>query len=288
MKNVMSNRSWERAKDFIRRLCRKKITVVAIVIFLIIVLAVIFADVIAPYGYDDQDISKKFISPSAEYLLGTDNLGRDIFSRMLYGGRVSLSIGIFATLVSSAAGILIGSVSAYYGGRVDNVIMRIFDVMMSMPPVLLAIAIAASVGTGTISAALAVIISTIPMKARLARGQVLALKDQEYIEASIATNATTAQIIFRHILPNILPVIIVQITLTIASSIVTVSSLSYLGLGVQAPNPEWGAMLSAGRSYLRDYSYITLCPGIVLLLTLFSLNVIGDGLRDALDPRLND
>ena len=276
--NQKRNKTLLRIREFFRLLFRKKITVLALAIFLVLVVMVLLAPVIAPYGYDDQDISRAFTSPCREFLFGTDKLGRDIFSRVLYGGRISLSIGIIATLIASAVGILLGAVSGYYGGWFDNVLMRLFDVLMSMPPILLAIAISASLGNGIMNAALAVIVTAIPMKARLARGQVL----------TIATNASTAQIIFRHVLPNILPVIIVQITLTVAGSITTVASLSYLGLGVQAPFPEWGAMLSAGRSYLKDYPYVILAPGIALLLTLFSLNVLGDGIRDALDPRLKD
>ena len=286
--NQKRNKTLLRIREFFRLLFRKKITVLALAIFLVLVVMVLLAPVIAPYGYDDQDISRAFTSPCREFLFGTDKLGRDIFSRVLYGGRISLSIGIIATLIASAVGILLGAVSGYYGGWFDNVLMHLFDVLMSMPPILLAIAISASLGNGIMNAALAVIVTAIPMKARLARGQVLTIRSQEYMEAAIATNASTAQIIFRHVLPNILPVIIVQITLTVAGSITTVASLSYLGLGVQAPFPEWGAMLSAGRSYLKDYPYVILAPGIALLLTLFSLNVLGDGIRDALDPRLKD
>lgn len=275
-------------KDFWRRLCRNRLTVVCLIMFAAVLLSVLFADWIAPYGWDDQKVSRRFLKPSLQHLCGTDNLGRDIFSRILYGGRMSLEIGLIAAILTTVFGAIIGCISGYFAGRVDNVIMRLLDVFMAMPPMLLAVAIAASLGTGMVNTLVAVIISGIPMKARVARGPVLALRNQEYIEAAKAINTSTGKIIFRHILPNIMAPLIVQTTLSLSGSIVQVAGLSFLGLGVQPPAPEWGAMLSAGRSYLRDYPWLVTWPGVAMLITLFSLNVIGDGLRDALDPRLKD
>jgi len=275
-------------RNFWRRLCKNRLTVFCLILFAILVLMVVFADFIAPYGWDDQDITRRNLAPCAEHLCGTDNLGRDIFSRILYGGRMSLQIGIYASVLTTVIGALIGSVSAYFGGKVDNIIMRFMDVFMAIPPMLLAIAIAAALGTGTLNTMLAVVISGIPMKARIARGPVLSLRSQEYIEAARAVNTPTFKIILRHIIPNIMAPLIVQTTLSISGAIVQVAGLSFLGLGVQPPNPEWGAMLSAGRSFLRDFPWMVLAPGVAMLLTLFSLNVVGDGVRDALDPKLKD
>ena len=275
-------------KDFIRRLCKNRLTVVCLILFVLIVLAVIFANFIAPYGWDEGEVVNRYLAPSAEHLCGTDNYGRDIFSRILYGGRMSLEIGLISAVVTTVIGAIIGATSAYFGGKFDNVVMRVLDVFMAMPPILLAIAIAATLGTGMMNTMLAVIISGIPMKARVARGPVLALRNQEFVEAATASNSSTAKIIFKHIIPNILAPLIVQTTLSISGAIVSVAGLSFLGLGVQPPAPEWSAMLSAGRSYLRDYPWMVIAPGIAMLLTLFSLNIVGDGVRDALDPKLRD
>ncbi|MCD8329244.1 MAG: ABC transporter permease [Lachnospiraceae bacterium] len=275
-------------KDFFRRLCRNRLTVVCLVLFVVIILMVAFANVIAPYGWDEGVVADRFQAPSLQHLCGTDNLGRDIFSRILYGGRVSLAIGLISALVTSVVGTIIGSVSAYFGGAFDNVVMRILDVFMALPPILLAIAVSAALGNGAMNTTLAVIISGIPGKARVARGPVLALRNQEFVEAATAANSSTPKIIFRHIVPNIMAQVIVQMTLSISGTIVSVAGLSFLGLGVQPPSPEWGAMLSAGRSYLRDYPWMVIAPGIAMMLTLFSLNVVGDGVRDALDPKLRD
>lgn len=275
-------------REFGRRLCKNRLNIFCLALFLVIVLMVVFADVIAPYGPDDQDVTRRNLAPCAAHICGTDNLGRDIFSRILYGGQVSLAIGIAGSLLTTIIGTIIGSVSAYFGGKVDNIIMRIMDVFMAMPPMLMAMAIVAALGTGVFNTMLAVVISGIPMKARVARGPVLSLRNQEFIEAAKAVNTPTWKIILRHIIPNIMAPVIVQTTLSISGTIVSVAGLSFLGLGIQPPNPEWGAMLSAGRSYLRDFPWMVLTPGIAMLLTLFSLNVLGDGVRDALDPKLKD
>ena len=191
-------------------------------------------------------------------------------------------------MVTTLIGAIIGSISAYFGGKVDNVIMRICDVFMAMPPMLMAMAIVAALGQGVFNTLLAVILSGIPLRAYVARGPVLALRNQEFIEAATAVNTPTWKIILTHIIPNIMAPLIVQSTLAISGTITSVAGLSFLGLGIQPPNPEWGAMLSAGRNYLRDYPWQVLGPGIAMFLTLFSLNVLGDGVRDALDPKLKD
>lgn len=275
-------------REFFRRLTRKKITVICLVILTLIVFAVIFSLFVAPYGYDDQNYRERMLAPSLAHLCGTDNYGRDIFSRLLYGGRISLLIGISVSLITTVIGGLIGCAAAYFGGRTDNLIMRFFDIMGAIPPMLLSMVVAATLGTGIFNTILALVISGIPGKARTARGPVLALRSQEYIEAATALNTPTFKIILRHIFPNIMAPMIVQTTLSISRNIVQVSSLSFLGLGVQPPTPEWGQMLSAGRSFLRDCPWMVLAPGLIMMLTLFSLNIVGDAVRDALDPKLKD
>lgn len=275
-------------REFCRRLFRKKLTVICVILFAVIVFMIAFAPLLTPYGYDDQDYTSRELAPSLEHLFGTDQYGRDIFTRVLYGGRVSLSIGIAIAVLVTALGGLIGCVVAYFGGGVDNVVMRILDVMMAIPPMLLALVISATLGSGIFNTILALVISGIPVKVRQARGPALALRNQEYIEAAIALNTPTFKIIVKHIMPNIMAQLIVMMTLSISSNIVQVSSLSFLGLGIQPPTPEWGAMLASGRNLLRDSPWIVLAPGLSMMVTLFSLNIIGDGVRDALDPKLKD
>lgn len=278
-KNSMLKEAW-------RRLRKNKMAMVGLCIFSIILIAIMFADVIAPYGINDQDPGKRFIAPCSEYLMGTDNYGRDIFSRILHGGKVTLSAGLAATLLTATIGITLGSIAGYFGHRTDNLIMRFLDILMAMPALLLAITIAATLGSGLTNAMIAVGIANSPGLARLTRSQVLGIKSQEFIEAAHSINASNKRIIALHVLPNALSPIIISVTMNIAGSILAVSTLSFLGLGVQPPSPEWGAMLSQGREFLRDYWWITTCPGVMIMLCVFSLNVLGDGLRDALDPKL--
>ena len=276
------------SRDVIRRLRKNKLAMTGLIILLLLIAASLLAPWIAPYGYDDQDVTRRFLSPCPEFWMGTDSLGRDIFSRVLYGGRISLMVGILATGSSVVIGIILGAIAGYFGGKRDNVIMRALDVLMAMPQILLAIAIAATLGTGVRNAVIAVSVANVPRFARVVRAPILAQRNQEYIEAAVAVNAKDQRIIFRHILPNVMAPIIVEVTLGVGIAIISTAGLSFLGLGVQPPVPEWGAMLSAGRQYIRDYWHVVTFPGIAIMLTVFSLNVFGDGLRDALDPRLKN
>lgn len=287
-KNKKADKKKSNWSDIWKRLKRNRMAMLGLVLIIILILSAALAPVIAPYGFDDQDVSRAFLGPSLSHLFGTDNLGRDVFSRILYGGRISLTMGLISVSLASVVGIFLGAVAGYYGGKIDDVIMRILDVLMAMPNILLAIAIAAALGPGLVNCMVAVGISTIPRFARVVRGPILAIRNQEYIEAATAVNASDGRIIFRHVLPNVLAPIIVQSTLYIANAVMAASSLSFLGMGVQPPSPEWGAMLSAGRQYIREYWHIVTFPGIAIMLTVFSLNVLGDGLRDALDPRLKN
>ena len=270
------------------QLRKNKLSMLGLIIILLVIIIAIFADNIAPHGIDDQDIYNRFLKPNSQYLFGTDNYGRDIFSRVLVGSRISLLVGIVATCISSVIGIFLGAITGYYGGRIDNLVMRFLDVFMALPNMVLAIAIAAAMGPGILSAMIAVGVAGIPRMARTARASVMMVRNQEYIEAAHSINASSSRIIMRHVLVNSFAPIIVQITFSIAQAIITTSGLSFLGMGVQPPTPEWGSMLSAGREYLRDYWWITTFPGIAIMITVFSFNVLGDGLRDALDPRLKN
>ncbi len=270
------------------RLKRNRMAVAGLMIITVMVLASVCAPVIAPYGYEQQDLYHIFAPPGNGHIFGTDNLGRDIFSRLLYGGRQSLKIGVVSVAMASAVGILVGCGAGYYGGRVDNLIMRFLDVFQAVPALLMSIAIATTLGPGINNAMLAIGITTIPGYARMTRASFMSVRGMEYVEAAAAINATDLRIILKHILPNAISPMIVQITMGVASSILAAASLSFMGLGAQPPLPEWGAMLSAGRTYIRDYPHLCMIPGVTIMLAVLSLNMLGDGLRDALDPRLKN
>lgn len=268
------------------RLKKNKVAILGMVILIILILSGIFAEQLAPYGYDDQDVMRRFTFPCREFPFGTDNLGRCIYSRILYGARISLLIGFVATGMGAIGGTIFGALAGYYGNKTDNVIMRFCDVIQAIPSLLLAIAIAAALGSGLFNMMLAISIGAIPGYARTVRASILTVKEQEFIEAAHAIGASDARIILKHIFPNCLAPIIVQVTLGVAGSIINAASLSFIGLGVQAPMAEWGGMLSAGRQYVRDYWFVVMFPGLAIMLTILSLNLFGDGLRDALDPKL--
>ncbi|MCR3955653.1 MAG: ABC transporter permease [Gudongella sp.] len=271
-----------------KRLKRSKMAIFGLVIIILLIGMAIFADYIAPYPFDEQNLMNTFQSPNSDHLFGTDEFGRDILSRVIYGSRVSLVVGFIAVGIALVTGGFLGAISGYYGGRVDNFIMRIMDVLLAIPSMLLAIAIVAALGPGLTNLMIAVGISSIPTYARTVRAAVMSIKGMEYIEASKVSGSRDIRIIFKHILPNSLAPVIVQATLGVASAILTAAGMSFIGLGIQPPNPEWGAMLSGGRAYIRDYSYMTVFPGIAIMITILALNLLGDGLRDALDPKLKN
>lgn len=271
--------------DVWKRLKKNKLAIVGIVILGLVILISVFAPFIAPYGYMEQDYAATLQFPGKEHLFGTDNFGRDIFSRIIYGGRYSLIIGIGCVSIAAVIGSILGIIAAFYS-KFDNIIMRMIDIVMGIPSFLLAISIAAALGTGLRNLMIAVSITSLPAFTRVVRAQVMTVKEQEFIEAVRSIGGNNFRIIFRHILPNALAPIIVQFTLGAVNSILWAASLSFIGLGIQPPSPEWGAMLSAGRTYLRDNWYMSVFPGLAIMITTYSLNLIGDGLRDALDPRL--
>lgn len=268
------------------RMKRDKKAMLGLVIICILVLFALIPDVLAPYGLDEQRPAEALQWPNINHLMGTDNFGRDIFSRIIYGARTSIQVGFIAVAFSCVTGCLLGAIAGFYGGGVDNVVMRTMDVLMAVPSTLLAISVAAALGSGLFSLMLAAGIGTIPSYARTVRASVLTVKDQEYIEAARAGGAGDLRIILRHILPNCLAPIIVRSTLGVASAILTCASLSYIGLGVQPPTPEWGNMLNTGKAYLLNEWYMALFPGLAIMLVILALNLLGDGLRDALDPRM--
>lgn len=273
-------------KDIWTRMKRNRLAMVGLTIIILLVITAIFADYIAPYSYSEQNLANQFQPPSAEHLFGTDELGRDIFSRVVYGSRVSLRVGFISVSISMIIGVAIGAVTGYYGGRVDNIFMRIIDVIQALPDILLAIAIMAALGPGLTNLMIAVGIAAIPGYARLVRSSVLSLRDQEFVEAAKANGSSDFRILTKHILPNCMAPIIVQATLGVAYAIINAAGLSFIGSGLEPPTPEWGAMLSGGRAYIRDFPHMTIFPGLAIVLTILALNLLGDGLRDALDPKM--
>lgn len=282
----IKNRKKSQLKEVWIRLTRNKAAMFGLLVIVMLILIAIFAPLIAPYHYDEQNLKMANVLPSWKHLMGTDNFGRDIFSRIIYGSRISLQVGFIAVGIGVLIGGTLGSVAAYYGGIADNVIMRFIDILLAIPSTLLAISIAAALGPGLTNAMIAVGVGTVPNYARVVRASVLTVKEREFIEAARCIGVKDYKIILKHIIPNAMAPLIVQATIGVASAILSAAALSFIGLGIQPPTPEWGAMLSAGRSYIRDYWHIVTFPGVTIMITIFSLNLFGDGLRDALDPRL--
>lgn len=271
-----------------RRLKKNKMAMVGLIIMLILILLALFANKIA--DYDEvaikQNTAIRFQGPSKEHWLGTDEFGRDMFARIIHGARISLMVGVVAVSIAIAIGGTLGAIAGYYGGRIDNIIMRAMDIFLAIPSILLAIAIVSAMGANLFNLMLAIGVSSIPGYARIVRASVLMVKDQEFVEAARAIGASDSRIIRKHIIPNALAPVIVQGTLGVASAILSTAGLSFIGLGVQKPRPEWGAMLAGGRDFLRRAPHVTTFPGLAIMITILALNLLGDGLRDALDPRL--
>ena len=301
MNSVSTDRSFTTKKEFYKQFKKKSnayelwarfmkngTAVAGLAIFTIIVLVAIFAPLIADYNtvVIKVNIGERLQSPSWSHWFGTDELGRDIFSRIIYGARLSLSIGISSVAVSLFVGGAFGAIAGYYSGRLDSIIMRTMDVFLCLPDVLLALAIVAAFGKTTTNIVIAIGLSFAPKFSRVVRSAVMGVRDNEYVEAARSIGARDLWIIRHHILVNCMGPIIVQVTLYVASAILTISALSFLGLGIQAPAPEWGNMLASGRTFMRDSPYIVMAPGLAIFFTILALNLLGDGLRDTLDPRL--
>lgn len=269
-----------------RRVFRNKGALIGVIVMSVIIFCAIFAEVLSPYDFAEMDFTNMFAAPSFAHPFGCDELGRDILLRVMYGGRFSLFIGFFATGFAVVLGIVFGSIAGYAGGKVDNVIMRIMDVIQAIPGMLLSIAISSVLGTGMVQMAVALGVGNIAPMTRILRGSILTVRKSEYLDAAQVDNTGAFRIIRKHILPNAISPIIVQATLGMANTILIASSLSFIGVGIQPPNPEWGAMLSAGRAYIADYPHMLIFPGLAIMLTVLSMNLFGDGLRDALDPKM--
>lgn len=269
-----------------RRLSKNPLAVAGFIVAVFLVIIAIFAPLIAPYPYDKQDLVHSREAPSREHLFGTDELGRDVFSRIIWGSRFSLSIGVLAVLVGTSIGVLIGALAGYFGNLVDDSLMRLIDILQSIPGILLAIAISVVLGPGFFNSVLALSVGCIPMACRLTRAAVLKVRNEEYIEAAISINASTPRIIFRHVLPNSFAPVLVSATMMIGGIIMAAAMLSFIGLGVQPPIPEWGSMIAGGRNLIRSSPWMVTFPGIFIMLSVLAFNMFGDGLRDALDPKL--
>lgn len=271
-----------------KRFAKNKMAMVGLAIFVFLILMVLTCDVFFDYQADAiaQDISQRLQGPSAAHPFGTDQYGRDVLARIVYGARISLVASLCIISVATVLGALFGSIAAYYGGWIDNVIMRIMDVFYALPFNLLAICIVASIGSGIVNLGIACVVGVVPGFTRIFRSAILPIRDQEYVEAARACGTGTRRILMKHIVPNAMGPIIVQATLNLAITILAIAGLSYIGLGIESPTPEWGAMLSEGKEYMRNYPYLVIFPGLAILISALSLNLMGDGLRDALDPKL--
>lgn len=269
---------------------KNKLAMFGLILLAIMLLIAIFADFLVDYQSDvvEQHMSERLQGISSEHWLGTDQYGRDIFSRIIYGTRISLFIGLASVCISVTAGTIIGAIAGYYGGKVDNILMRLMDMFLAIPQMLMAIAIVAALGSGITNLLIALSISATPGFSRIVRSSIMSIKEQDFVEAAVAYGATDRHIILKHIIPNAIGPIIVQATLDIATAILTIASLSFIGLGIQSPTPEWGTILSEGKAQMRDFPHLIVSPGIAIILAVMALNLIGDGLRDALDPRMKN
>ena len=274
------------AGDALRRLRRSPSALVGGTILLIVVLSALLAPMVSTSDPIKTNQRTSLQSPSLEHPMGTDRFGRDIFTRVLYGGRLSLPVGIVSVAIAAVIGVLLGLVAGFYGGWLDTMIMRMVDLLLAFPGILLALAIVAILGDSLINLMIAVGISSIPDYVRITRGSVLSIREREFVQAARAVGARNGAIVLRHILPNVLTPLIVLVTLGIASAIITASALSFLGLGIKPPTPEWGNMLAEGRAFLQRAWWVAFFPGLAIMVTVFAINLLGDGLRDALDPRM--
>lgn len=272
------------------RLRKNKLAMLGLAILVVMVVLAVCADWIADYDTNvtGMNMAERLQTPSAKHWFGTDSYGRDVFARIIHGSRLSLSLSIFAMLAAVAIGSIIGAIAGYYGGRVDDVLMRLMDILLAIPPMLMSISIVAALGHSMVNLMIALSLAYIPVFARVIRSSILTVKGQEFIEAAKACGTSNARIILRHIIPNAIGPIIVQATLAMGSTILIISSLSFMGMGIQPPQPEWGTMLYEGRDLIRTSPYLVIFPGIAIALAVLSLNLLGDGLRDALDPRMKN
>lgn len=273
-------------KNFFRKLKKNKAALAGGILIILFIIVAIVGPYFTPYEPNKQIITEKLNGPSLDHWFGTDHLGRDIFSRVIHGMKLTLYIGFFSVILGATVGVLLGILAGYYGKMTDTIIMRAMDVLLAFPGILLALAIVSVLGASLNNVIIAVAIFSVPVFARIVRGSTMAVKNLEYIDAVKVLGASDARIIFKHILPNVTSPLIVQASLNIATAILAASGLSFLGLGAQPPTPEWGAMLSDGRNYLFNAPHVAFFPGIAIVVVVLAFNILGDGLRDALDPKM--
>ncbi len=270
----------------VRRFCRNKAAVAGLFFILILILGAVFADKLTPYDFDAQNLAERLQYPSAEHLMGTDDFGRDIFTRVLYGGRISLLVSAMTVAIGTVFALIIGAVSGYAGGKTDMVIMRITDIFLALPGMIFAMVISAALGSGLVNTAIALAIASVAPMTRQIRSSILLIKNQEYIEASRAFGGSHLHIVVSHVIPNSLTPVIVQASMSLGDTIMGIAGLSFLGLGVQPPTPEWGNMLSTAQKFVDSFWPMMFWPGLAIALTMLAFNMLGDGVRDALDPRM--
>lgn len=271
-----------------QKICQNPLALGGIIVIAALVVLSILSPYIVPYDYSKTDMASAYMTPNAQHWFGCDELGRDIMARILYGARYTLSVGVLSVLISATLGVTMGALAGYFGGVVDQVVMRLLDVMAAFPQLLLAIAVSAVLGTGFDKCIYALGISGIPHFARMMRANILTIRNQEFVEAATSITCSKPRIIIKHVIPNAIAPLIVEISMSIASAGLSASSLSFIGLGVTPPTPEWGAMLASARNYIRQYPHMIMFPGLFIMLSVLSFNLIGDAIRDALDPKLKD
>lgn len=274
-----------RGSPFLRSMRRNPLGIAGLSIIVFVALVAIFAPLIAPYGPTEQ-VARRLLEPSAEHILGTDEFGRDILSRVIFGSRISLYVGLVSVTLALLAGGVVGMIAGYFGGRTDTLLMRLVDILFAIPSLVLAIVIAGLLGPSLTNAMIAIGIVYAPIYARLVRGDVLAVRNQLYVESARAVGVSDFGMIVRHVLPNVMAPLIIQTTLLLSTAILAEAALSFLGLGTQPPEPSWGTMLGSGRRYMELTPWVAIAPGIAIVITVLGFNLLGDGLRDALDPRL--
>lgn len=275
-------------RTFLYRMSKNKSGIIGLSIFLILVILSIVGPLLCSYQYDVIDVANRYLSPSLEHPFGTDQLGRDIFSRILYGGRYSLSLGVLSVGLALVISIFLGTLAGYFGGLTDTLIMRFLDIIQSIPSLLIAIIMSAVLGTGFGMTIIALAVPCVSGYTRVLRAQVMQTSQNEYVEAATSLSVSRFKIMFKHILPNTWAPLIVSATMGVATAVLSASSLSFIGLGIQSPLPEWGAMLAGARDYMRDYPYMVIIPGCFIMITVLGLNMFGDAVRDVLDPKLKD
>lgn len=282
----VSTRRHSQWLDVWKRLRKNKLAMVGLGIVAFLILVAVFADILAPCDPYAIDPANALKGSTAEHLLGTDNLGRDILSRLIYGSRTSLLVALISLVISTIIGAIIGGIAGFFGGWWDTILMRLLDILMAVPQILLAVSISSMLGRGTFNTALAISVSAVPGSARLIRSSIMTVRDQEFVEAATATGSNRMRVLFKHVLPNCLAPLIVDTSMRIGGSIMAISGLSFIGLGVKPPIAEWGSIMTDGRTYIREFWQLATYPGFCIMLTLFGFNVFGDGLRDAMDPKL--